>query len=824
MAENRLIVEVEVDPDGKASVSLKNLEGDVSRFAKSTDNAGQSGLRLRDVFAGNLLSDFFQRGLSAALQFGAASVQASAAASDANRQLEFSATQAGLSYTRAAAAAEDFGKRVGASNTEAARTFSDLVRLADRAGRSQDIELIGARFADLAAARGLKGAELSNLIGTILSGQDEGLNRLGLPDPSKLYAQYAASIGKTAESLSEMEKAQAALNGVLSKGAEAEGEAEKRLRSTAGQLDTASAAYENLKTQAGDAISTSIEFRDVLDTISDALGGLVTSHAEARRELAKGLKSPEQIAQEEREGFGRQLVNAGKGALTVPASIGAIFRDTFDLATGRATRDEFNTNLQGNIDAFANPGQRQYDARVEQLRALKEEIERQEKEAETRAAANAAKSAATAQRSVLQKQFGDALEGATKEENLSARLDKLKELKEQLKELPGVLDASEAEKQSKKIDDAIRETSKQVAAAVRSARDAVRDFLGDSLTQADKDNPFVSLFVRARNEVEETRNKFLIFGTDFADAMAQVKKNAIDAEIGVARLQSSLQALKYEQEARRLDLPLVGLSGPQERNLAVIDARIAGIEKDVDLASRQRFLENPYRGFDRIDAERQNQQTLDQLRALDVSGAGRSGRESQAQAILSLLNQFDPRTVATSADPFFQDLRQAGISAYQVQRDALKANVEDAIARERAGNLIQEDARELLTAVGAAQGLTRDQRLKEFLAVSGTLSEKELTPDLRRARADLLREAAQAESGKEERAEERARLSATVMEKLDRLITSRGIKVDAPPSNVNLNLSDGLAVDKTLLGAAPAAEADAEGAVPSVGFAPGFRY
>lgn len=218
-SKNKIAIEVEVDENGKASVALKTLEGDVLRFTAGVNKAGGEGLKLRDIFSGNLLADYFQRGITGAIQFGAASIRATAAAADSNRQLEFSATQAGLSYTRAAAAAEDFGKRVGASNTGAAQTFSDLVRLADRAGRTQDIELIGRRFADLAAARGLKGEELSNLIGTILSGQDEGLNRLGLPDPSKLYAQYAAQIGKTADSLTEMEKAQAALNGVMQKGA-----------------------------------------------------------------------------------------------------------------------------------------------------------------------------------------------------------------------------------------------------------------------------------------------------------------------------------------------------------------------------------------------------------------------------------------------------------------------------------------------------------------------------------------------------------------------------------------------------------------------------
>ncbi|HEV2864340.1 MAG TPA: hypothetical protein VGX48_25300, partial [Pyrinomonadaceae bacterium] len=484
---NRVVIEVAVDEDGKASAALHSLEGDVLRFTAGVNRAGTEGMKLRDVFAGNVLADFFQRGITGAVQFGASSVQAAAVAEDSNRRLEFTATRAGISYTKAAEAAEDFGRRVGASNTEAARTLSDLVRLAERAGRPGDVEQIQQRFADLAAAQGLKGGELSELIGTILSGQDEGLNKLGLPDPSKLYAQYAASIGKTADALTEMEKARAALNAVEAKGAEAAGQADARLLSTAGKIDTAAASYENLKAQTGEAITTSIEFRDVLDTVRDALGSLVTSHAEARRELALGLKSPEQIAQEERDGIGRQVFNAGKGALTALFAVnaqvggGALLLDQLGIPT-----NTFDPAVQ---DAIYNPGQRQYEARVEQLRALKAEIEKQEADAKTNAGASAARAAAAAARSALQQQFGDNLEAATKEQDLNARLGKLKELREELRRLPDVLDATEFEKRSKKIDEAIRETAKQVAAAVRTARDAARDLLGDAIIRAD-DNPF----------------------------------------------------------------------------------------------------------------------------------------------------------------------------------------------------------------------------------------------------------------------------------------------------------------------------------------------
>ncbi|HLM58899.1 MAG TPA: hypothetical protein VK422_22540, partial [Pyrinomonadaceae bacterium] len=720
--------------------------------------------------------------------------------------------------TDAAEQAEDFGRRVGQSNTEAARTLAELIRLAEKAGQPEQVDLITRRFADLAAARGIPARELSTIAQQIAAGtSDEALNKLGLADPGKLYQDYAAAAGKTAESLSEVEKAQARLNPLLAQAAEAEGQAEDRLRSTAGQLDSTAAAQANLTAQIGESITTSIEFRDLLGTLSDALGSLVTSHAQARRELALGLKSPEQIAQEERDSTGRQIFNAFKGAATIPFAGAAALYDTYLGLTGQITREEAIARGDAYEEAVFNPGQRQYEARVEQLRALQEAIRRQGEEARSQAGAASARAAVAAERGALQARFASALEDATKEERLDARLGKLRELKDDLRELPGVLDASEAVKQAKKIDDAIRETSKQIAEAVRTARGAVRDFIGEAVSQSDRDNPFTALFVRARTEVEETRQKFRIFGADFAETMVQVKKASLDAETGVLRLQTGLQALRSEQEARRLDLPLVGLTGPQQRNLDVLAAQFAGLQQGGDLERRQRALEQPFRSpaLLQLDAERQNRDLLNNLLALDVSGAGRGGREAQAAAVLNLLGQFDPRLVATSSLPFFRQLRAAGIDAYQVQRDALAENVRDAIERERAGNLIQTDARELLAAIRGS-GADDAAKLREFLAVTSALSLNELTPDLRRARADFLRESSRADAEREQRGEARAQLLDSVLRKLDGLITAQGVKVDAPPSNVSFNLGDGLTVDRAQLGETPTAPV-------TPGFAPGFR-
>lgn len=842
---NSITIEVEIDEQGKASAALKSLEGDVLRFTQGVNRAGNEGLRLGDIFAGNLLAAYFQRGTEAAIQFGVVAVRAAAEASDANRQLEFSATSAGLSYTRAAALAEDFGRRVGASNTEAARTFSDIVRLAERAGKVSEVDTLSRQFADLAAVRGIKGAELQSLIGTILSGQDEGLNRLGADDPSKLNAAYAASIGKTADALTQQEKAAAAVVAVQKLANEAYGESDKRLKTTAGQLDAAAASYENLTTQMGEAITNSAEFKGILILTSEALGSLVTSHEEARRELAKGLKTPEQLADEARQGTGRRVLNFLTGSAALQSSL-----ETGILSGLLGSQDLLRASAE-----FArigtNPGQAQRDEDVKRFREIKRDIDAQEAAAAVRRAASDAKTAAAAQRSALQQKLSEGLEAASKEENLNARLAKLQELQKQLKELPGMLDASEAEKQSKKIGEAIEETTKRIIAAVRTARDAMRDLLGDAQAQSDKDNPFTSIFIRAQTEAEKTRQQFLIFGEDFANVMAKIKKTSVEAEIPVLRLQSSIQSLKYEQEARRLDRPFAGLTGPEERALDVLGARAAKavhapqllaeaqallsgraldsrgaldiLAKQAELRERLRFEQD---GSKREELQRQIaeqekalsspatdrrglQLLFEQLRnleALRTSGGGRLGdaaRDALNTQILQLTGQVDPRVLAS--DPRFSGVRDLRARSLSESAGKFERDLRDSIAREEAGNQIQQDARELLSAIKGSNAPDA-QKLKEFLAVTGSLSEKELTPDLRLARAEQLRAAARQEGQKEKDGEERARRLDEFVKKFDRMLSDKGVKVDAPPSNVTLNVGDGLSVDRSLLGGAPGSE------------------
>ncbi|MBA3712456.1 MAG: hypothetical protein H0W76_08395, partial [Pyrinomonadaceae bacterium] len=196
--------------------------------------------------------------VGAAVGIGAAA--AFKASYDAGRELErsnrligASAKEAGIAYDVLTAKAAAFSRLTAVSRAEGTETFAQLTRLAQVAGKTDQLDKIAKGFADLGAARGIKGAELATLAQQILSGQDEGLNRLGLPDPSKLYAEYAKGIGRTAESLTQAEKATAALDAVMRKAAIFNGAAERQLQTGAGQIDAFTASIKNLAGEVGQA-------------------------------------------------------------------------------------------------------------------------------------------------------------------------------------------------------------------------------------------------------------------------------------------------------------------------------------------------------------------------------------------------------------------------------------------------------------------------------------------------------------------------------------------------------------------------------------------
>lgn len=235
----------------------------------------------------------------AALSIAKATIDRVTDQARATRLLSASATEAGMSFDMLAAKNAAFAKSVGLSNTAAAETTSNIARLASGSGMTGQMDQLLQSFADLGAARGIAGEDLNNLIGTILSGQDEGLNRLGISDPGKLYEAYAKSVGRSTESLTQQEKVQAAVNAVMQKAALFTGAAEDRMNSFDGQIAKTTAQWDTLLDSLAMTAITSGPVVDFFNEVSRAMEGVSAQSDQVRQKLREGM-SPKDIAAEVR--------------------------------------------------------------------------------------------------------------------------------------------------------------------------------------------------------------------------------------------------------------------------------------------------------------------------------------------------------------------------------------------------------------------------------------------------------------------------------------------------------------------------------------------
>lgn len=376
--------------------------------------------------------------------------------------------------------------------------------------------------------------------------------------------------------------------------------------------------------------------------------------------------------------------------------------------------------------------------------------------------------------------------------------------------------AKEAAEESKKAAKEYEEAQKKQ----KAARKELSDLTGGLFVESSKENGFVGLFVKARTDAEALREKiaelrpvFEQMGDAAVDAFDRSAQQAVELQrqisanaLAAARFQSQSSALKFQQEARRLRDPQVGLSGPDERELDVFRARTSGAVNVPRLLAEASGLE----GNGQVDAFRvfkEQLEKLTRLRSFESGALQGAERGVLNREILELTSQIDPRVLAT--DPRFRDARDARVGALRGTSAQYQADINDALERQRAGSRLQTDAREQLRLLQSS-GLNNDEKLKQFLAITGTLSDKELTGDLRLGRARALDEAARVESGKEAAAEKRAQKLEKFVDTFSTLLTGNGLKVDAPPANLNFTVGDGLELEGAL-GAAPRPDADVYG-------------
>jgi hypothetical protein len=200
----------------------------------------------------------FVAGLAAdqAISFGGGTLDAARAAGDAQRFLATAARRAGVSYGTVAEDAEAFAREIGISTTEAQRVTAQALRLSSTAGRPQDAGRLSRSLTDALVSAGYGPGELDTAFTQLTTGQDELGDKLGLGNPSDWYERWAQAAGRTAGSLSEIEKLQIRINTVTAEGERVQGAAAERAESAIGKWDAFLKRLEDLRVEFANKVFT----------------------------------------------------------------------------------------------------------------------------------------------------------------------------------------------------------------------------------------------------------------------------------------------------------------------------------------------------------------------------------------------------------------------------------------------------------------------------------------------------------------------------------------------------------------------------------------
>lgn len=224
------------------------------RFMRTGDEGERAFGRVRAALSGvtGLLAGFF--GIHQGWRFFSDASRAADEVEKSFLTLESTAKLTGVSLAflleQSAEVRSAFGLDIAAANEL-------TIQLARLAGRAGDLAATGpgmAAFLDIGAARGLTAAETLQAVRQAILGIDEGTDKLFGVNPSVLYAEFAASIGKTASSLTDAEKGQAILNAAMQDGEVVRGAYAAWLETAAGKQYQLNVQVEESQATLGRAI------------------------------------------------------------------------------------------------------------------------------------------------------------------------------------------------------------------------------------------------------------------------------------------------------------------------------------------------------------------------------------------------------------------------------------------------------------------------------------------------------------------------------------------------------------------------------------------
>ena len=556
---------------------------------------------------------------------------------------------------------------------------------------------------------------------------------------------------------------------LMEAGERAAGAADEKLKSATGQLTLAEKGVSDLTTQIGRSITESMEYRNVLTGINDALSSISLSSDDVKKKLAAGM-TPEEIGKEQATSTGNSILTGFAGGWAA----GAIREDKIKFYTEQARKAQAELEKQ---------------ARDAQDAADRNERKRLDDAARIAAAAQAKENVAKLTLAV------------SHEEQLQPQIEALKKLRAEVDNYSrsGALASdvsADFKEKLKAIDEQIYQANRRVEEMIRTTFRDTRSFLEDIGQRVDRENPFVGLFQQADSVMQRTRERFLAFGEDFVQQMAAVESKAISLELIAARIQQSQKVIDLQSEARRLQFGPVGLSAEDDRRLDVYGRRIDAARDIPSLLAQANAVQRGRIGPDGliVDQGRILRQQIDAILKLRTQFTGETGYGDRAGR--SLINQ-ELISLFEGASPELQrqliggrGFRQQIAGAFRGQADDRRQAIEDALRRAEAGRFAVQTAEEKLRKLQQFGGFDDENVLKQYLAVTGGLSQEELTPELRRGRIAALGKQAEKEAAKEAEAKALQVRMNGLLNRVEKLITDKGFKIDQDGAGVLVEVRD----------------------------------
>ncbi len=262
---------------GRKAIESKDLTGKweqgLANLAAQKQRVGFAGQVLNGILGSSLVRYFATTGAIFGLVRGiGAATEAYDNFTQSNLRLDAASKIIGVSHGRLV----EISGRLQSEFKLTTATANDLVaaaaKMASRAGDVGQTEPLIRSWLNVAAAQGMGATQAMLALTQTLKGVDDGTDRLFQKNPSQIWKDYAASIGKTAGSLSEQEKWLAIVNETMRAHEKVGDQYERFLDSTLGKQEQLNTKWQTLEIQLGKLINP---FR----LVAIALGNVVTDAA-----------------------------------------------------------------------------------------------------------------------------------------------------------------------------------------------------------------------------------------------------------------------------------------------------------------------------------------------------------------------------------------------------------------------------------------------------------------------------------------------------------------------------------------------------------------